>query len=904
MTIKFQQNLVATVTNRCQKLLDRIPSIAWLMTDQGGIIAVNQQWYKYVEQNNLTQPDQIAELLHGEDLDLFLLAWAEARELQDSFEKKLRLKSILDDGEWFQIEIEPNTDELGQVTWIGTATRLGGEAVFPNRSQSTQFLEALLDYASDGIVACDASGHLVLFNRAAQSFHGLPPEPIDPEEWANYYDLYDADGLKILTKSEIPLFQALEGKSVVSQEMMIKPKQSEARSLLASGAAIYSTTGEKLGAVVLMRDITESKQAMTALQKSEQKFKAIFDGVFQFIGLTKPDGTLVEANLTALKFGGIKAEAAIGSLFWEVPGWGFSPTTQELLRELTGRAAQGEFVRCELELTGASGQPTLIDFSLMPIRNEQDEVIMLIPEGRDISQLRQAEADRNIAEYHSDRLSTALQVAKAGAWLWDLSNHKIFWTREFEILLDYEPGSTQQIYSEWLKRLHPDDQEQAETDLQNAIDRKSNEYRCEYRIIDRNNQIRWIDAIGELHYNEQGDLQISGLIYDITKRKQVEIALQASEELFRHTFEYTSMGFCHVALDGTMSRLNDKFCEIVGYSQEELSGTTFQAITEPADLAKDLALVQQLLNGDINEYMLEKRYIHKQGHHVWVCLTVSLVREIKVAGEIGIPQYFISAIQDITDRKHLELLNLKQTIDLQCLNRSLVLTQDSLKERNQELDSFVYMVSHDLKAPLRAIANLSTWIEEDLEEQTAQASQKQFLLLRQRIYRMDALIDGLLRYSQVGRQALESEAVDVAKLLPEIIDSISPPEDFKIEFLSPLPTIFTKRILLSQVFANLLSNAIKHHDRTEGQIKISVADLGDFYQFSIADDGPGIPAGADRERIFEMFQTLKPSNNTENTGIGLAVVKKIVEGEGGRIWLDNQQNSGTCFCFTWVHNSS
>jgi PAS domain S-box-containing protein len=471
-------------------------------------------------------------------------------------------------------------------------------------------------------------------------------------------------------------------------------------------------------------------------------------------------------------------------------------------------------------------------------------------------------------------------------------------------LLDYEPGSTQQIYSEWLKRLHPDDQEQAETDLQNAIDRKSNEYRCEYRIIDRNNQIRWIDAIGELHYNEQGDLQISGLIYDITKRKQVEIALQASEELFRHTFEYTSMGFCHVALDGTMSRLNDKFCEIVGYSQEELSGTTFQAITEPADLAKDLALVQQLLNGDINEYMLEKRYIHKQGHHVWVCLTVSLVREIKVAGEIGIPQYFISAIQDITDRKHLELLNLKQTIDLQCLNRSLVLTQDSLKERNQELDSFVYMVSHDLKAPLRAIANLSTWIEEDLEEQTAQASQKQFLLLRQRIYRMDALIDGLLRYSQVGRQALESEAVDVAKLLPEIIDSISPPEDFKIEFLSPLPTIFTKRILLSQVFANLLSNAIKHHDRTEGQIKISVADLGDFYQFSIADDGPGIPAGADRERIFEMFQTLKPSNNTENTGIGLAVVKKIVEGEGGRIWLDNQQNSGTCFCFTWVHNSS
>jgi PAS domain S-box-containing protein len=904
MTVNFRPNLVETVTNRCQKLLDRIPSIAWLMTDRGEIIAVNEQWYKYVEQQNLTEPAQITELLYDEDLEPFLLAWAEARELQDSLDKKFRLKSISGDGEWFQIEIEPEFDESGQVTWIGTAMRLGGETVFPNQYQSTQFLEALLDYASDGIVACDANGHLVLFNRAAQSFHRLPPEPIDPEEWANYYDLYDADGSKKLTKSEIPLFQALEGKSVVSKEMMIKSEQGKDRSLLASGAAIYSTTGEKLGAVVLMRDITEYKRAMTALQQSEQKFKAIFDGVFQFIGLIKPDGTLIEANLTALKFGGMQVEEAIGRLFWEVPGWGFSPTTRQLLKELTAKAAKGEFVRCEVELTGADNRLAIIDFSLMPIRNEHDEVIMLIPEGRDISQLRQAETDRNIAEYHSDRLSTALKVAKAGAWLWDFGNQNIFWTKEFEILLDYEPGSTQQIYSEWLERVHPEDREQVESTLQNTINHKLPDYRCEYRVIHRDGQIHWIDAIGELHYDEQGDLKMSGLIHDVTERKLAELSLQTSEELFRNTFEYTSMGFCHVALDGTMSRLNQKFCEIVGYSQDELSGTTFQAITEPADLAQDLDLVQQLLNGDINGYTLEKRYIHKQGHHIWVCLTVSLVRETAVAGEIGTPRYFISAIQDITDRKNLELLNLKQTIDLQRLNRSLVSTQESLKERNQELDSFVYMVSHDLKAPLRAIANLSIWIEEDLDAQVAQASQQQFLLLRQRINRMDALIDGLLRYSKVGRQAIENEMVDVAQLLREIIDSLSPPENFKIEFLSALPTLFTKRILLSQVFANLLSNAIKHHGRADGFIAISAEDLGDRYQFSIADDGPGISAGKDRERIFEMFQTLGSNNTGANTGIGLAVVKKIIEGEGSQIWLDDRQVAGACFCFTWPHNNS
>jgi PAS domain S-box-containing protein len=782
MQVNFQQVSVAIATNQCQKLLERIPHLAWLMTDETQIFAVNRRWCEYIGQYRETETSDgkptwvFSEFLHTADLDRFAISWAEAQKARKLLELKLRLKNAAGAWEWFQVEAEPDFDESNQITWIATAVRLGSEAAVPMweglcpQHQSAQFLEALLDYASDGIVACDADGHLVLFNRTAQAFHGLPPQPIDPEEWANHYDLYDADGLKILTKSEIPLFQALEGKSVVDQEMMIKSKQGEARSLLASGSAIYSTTGEKLGAVVLMRDITGYKQA---------------------------------------------------------------------------------------------------------------------------------KLDRHRAEYHSERLSTALEVAKAGAWTWNLSNQQIFWTPEFEILFDYDPGSTQQTYSEWLERVHPDDRERAETTVQNTIDHKSSVYRCEYRIVDRHSQIRWIDAIGELHYDEQNNLKMSGLIYDITERKRTETALQASEELFRHTFEYTSMGFCHVALDGTMSRLNNKFCEIVGYSQAELSGTTFQAITEPADLAQDLALVEKLLNGSINEYTLEKRYVHKQGHHVWVCLTVSLVRENKVAGEIGVPQYFISAIQDITDRKKLELLNLKQTIELQRLNRSLILTQENLKERNQELDSFAYLVSHDLKAPLRAIANLSTWIEEDLDARIAQTSQQQFLLLRERIHRMDTLIDGLLHYSQVGRKALESEIVDVAQLLSEIIDSLSPPESFKIEILSSLPTLVTKRILLSQVFANLLSNAIKHHDQAEGRIEISAVNLGNCYQFSIADNGPGIPDGKDRERIFEIFQTLKPSDTKANTGIGLAVVKKIVEGEGGQIWLDNERIEGTCFSFTW-----
>jgi PAS domain S-box-containing protein len=393
--------------------------------------------------------------------------------------------------------------------------------------------------------------------------------------------------------------------------------------------------------------------------------------------------------------------------------------------------------------------------------------------------------------------------------------------------------------------------------------------------------------------------QILSVSRDISERQQAAIALQASEELFRKTFEHIPLGFAHVALDGSLLRVNRKFSEIVGYSNEELLATTFQSITEPADLAEDLDLLAQLVNGEIDEYTLEKRYIHKQGYHVWVNLTVALIRSIATDGQIGTPQYFLGAIKDITDRKQLELLNDRQTIDLQRLNNSLILAQQKLQERNDELDRFVSIAAHDLKAPLRAISNLSEWIEEDLQEQTP-AENPQLQLLRQRVKRMDALIDGLLRYSRAGKEELATEIVDVAEVLTETIDSLSPPESFEIKIVNSMPILHAKQLLLSQVFANLISNAIKHHNRVNGRIEIIAEDLGDRYQFSIADDGPGIPVGADRDRVFEIFQTLHPTtDSTENTGIGLALVKKIVEGEGGKIWLDREYSQGCRFCFTW-----
>jgi PAS domain S-box-containing protein len=243
----------------------------------------------------------------------------------------------------------------------------------------------------------------------------------------------------------------------------------------------------------------------------------------------------------------------------------------------------------------------------------------------------------------------------------------------------------------------------------------------------------------------------------------------------------------------------------------------------------------------------------------------------------GQPQRVTGIAIDVTDRKQVEI---------------------ALAERNQELDSFVHVVSHDLKAPLRAISNLSAWIEEDFGIQLPANTQQQLAQLRGRVQRMEAMITGLLEYARIGRTDDQLDLVSVAELLAEILESIAPPSTFEIFIAPDLPTFYAKRLLLSQVFTNLISNAFKHHDRSDGFIRISCQEQGDFYEFTVVDDGPGI-AQEQCDRVFVIFQAANPQKNPDSTGIGLSIVKKIVETAGGQIRLESDLGAGTTFHFTW-----
>jgi signal transduction histidine kinase len=247
--------------------------------------------------------------------------------------------------------------------------------------------------------------------------------------------------------------------------------------------------------------------------------------------------------------------------------------------------------------------------------------------------------------------------------------------------------------------------------------------------------------------------------------------------------------------------------------------------------------------------------------------------------------------------------------ELQQLNETLeqrVAIRTAEAERHvEELEQFAYVTSHDLKAPLRGIANLATWLEEDLREKLTDATREQLRLLRDRVQRMNALIEGLLDYSRIGKTARSVVSVDTGELLAEIIDSLSPPDGFIIDVAANMPVLHTDRLHLYQVFSNLISNSIKHGKGKgkgkQGHTGVAVQKRGENYEFTVSDDGPGI-APEYHDRIFMMFQTLTVNDYGSNTGIGLALVKKIVQEHGGSITLESEEGHGAKFRFSWPGN--
>jgi len=220
-----------------------------------------------------------------------------------------------------------------------------------------------------------------------------------------------------------------------------------------------------------------------------------------------------------------------------------------------------------------------------------------------------------------------------------------------------------------------------------------------------------------------------------------------------------------------------------------------------------------------------------------------------------------------------------------------------LNQVNAELNDFAYIVSHDLRAPLRAIGSLAHWITEDNAAVLNAEGRENLDTLMNRVRRMDALINGILQFSRIGRIEPTREALDSDRIAREVIDSLAPPENIFVRIAGTLPEVSYDRAHLQQLFQNLIGNAMKHMGKPQGEIVVSCAEAKGFWEFAVRDTGVGIEE-KHFERIFKIFQTLKPRDQVEASGIGLTIVKAIAEKHGGKVRVESTLGEGTTFYFT------
>lgn len=250
----------------------------------------------------------------------------------------------------------------------------------------------------------------------------------------------------------------------------------------------------------------------------------------------------------------------------------------------------------------------------------------------------------------------------------------------------------------------------------------------------------------------------------------------------------------------------------------------------------------------------------------------------------------------LEDKNKDELGKLSNSLNI--MSKVLEENISQLEKKNRELDNFAYVVSHDLKAPLRGIENIINWVDEDYLDKLPAEVKDYMLLIRGRIKRMENLIDGILDISRIGREKQKKESIDTKQLVDEIVELLCPRQGITIEINPLMPVVFSEKIPLQQVFTNLISNAIKYNPKEKGKVWIDCKEFENFYEFSVCDDGPGIESQY-HGKIFQIFQTLKASNDSESTGVGLAIVKKVLEDKKASIRINSEKNKGAEFIFTW-----
>jgi PAS domain S-box-containing protein len=686
--------------------------------------------------------------------------------------------------------------------------------------------------------------------------------------------------------------QVLRGEREYDLEFRILWPNGAERVMKAYGHVTRTAEGAPLRMIGINYDITERKRAEEALRKSEEKFSKAFKASPEAITIASmADGRYLEVNEVFLKTTGFQRDEVLGHTSTELNVWADLEQRRQFLAELARNGSLRDFAVRYRMRTGEI-RDFLVSSDIIELEGKQCSLNFIL----DVTERKLAEDALRESER---QLRETQLIAGLGSYRFDFGLGQ--W--ESSPVLDAIFGideTFERSVTGWAALIHPIDRQRMTDYFANEVIGQRQRFDQEYRIVrHQDGSARWVHGVGKLEFDAQDQLvAMLGTIQDITERKQAEEALRESEQKFRMLFENMTSGFAlHEMIYDEQGRpcdyryleVNPAFEKLTGVPVSALVGKT---VLEVLPNTEDYWIQTYARVAETGEPLAYDNYAKELGKHydTWVFSPH--------------PGQFAVVFNDITQRKQAEL------------ERDRLLLE--LERKNKELESIVYVASHDLRSPLVNIQGFGRNIQKYLDQVTGWLAETrtldEFRAATQPIFterfpralqfiaagssKMDILIDGLLRVSRAGRVQLHPVQVEMRAMLQNILETMAfqiEKTGAQVEIQEPLDDCYGDRNQLNQVFSNLVDNALKYRapDRPL-RITLSSARKGGKITYMIADTGLGI-APENQDKIWELFRRLEEDASIPGEGLGLTLTRRIVERHGGNIWVESEPGVGSRF---------
>jgi PAS domain S-box-containing protein len=653
-------------------------------------------------------------------------------------------------------------------------------------------------------------------------------------------------------------------------------------------AVLFVTAIVGFAALFWQRDLKKAYRSQSemalALAESEEKFRSYVDNAPYGIFVTDDKGRYVDANPAACKITGYEREELLAMGIKEL----VAPVSQEASSQSFQRLLQTGYTNSESKFINKSGEER--DWVVKAVKLADDRLLGFVDDATE-----QKQAQRAYQEMQA-KYDLAMSATEQGIWEWNLTTDVVFWNLQMEQLLG-EAGQ-EHTFTSWGKRLHPDDQAAVNRALQAHIAGLSDIWQAQYRI--RNENDGWIWVLGKgrvVERDENGQpLRMAGTMTDISTLHELQELLRYRESQLQRVFDLMPVGVWLADANGKLYYANQAAQEIWGgkplVAAEEYG--IFKAKRLPSGdevQADEWSILRSIREGvNVENELLEVEGLDGKTR-VILCYTAPLYDlRGKLEGGIEV-NYDITKLHQAQE----EVRRFNRTLERRVRQRT---TQ--LQAASEEMEAFVYSVSHDLRAPLRAIDGYSHLLEEAYLPRLDTEGLRLLHNISRNIINMNHLIDGLLNFSRINRIDLDHSPVKMKKLAEDVAAELGVvwQTDQKMILIQPLPDSMGDGVMLRQVWQNLIDNAIKFsRTRKDAAVTISAVEDETSITYCVRDNGVGFD-NVYSDKLFGLFQRLHHVNEFEGVGVGLALVERIIRRHGGKVWAEGVKGEGSAFYFS------